>query len=271
MEGLINTATDSFVSSFFASIEKTLIEFFMQLIQLVNTSLLGIFDMPIVSDFVQMGMTVSRILFGATVVILMIDVIEEASSMKSDQAKAIEWPTILFNLVKAAIFSEAAPQLSIIALRIVVEVVGQFDPSPYLSGMMTGLADFALGTLIAIIAVGGFAAITMMRFGAILIQAATAFLYVPDIVRGHTTSMGNWIRQTVAILLTFFLQYILFYQGLVCCFEAQLIPALMLWLAMFYVSKYLDKYGMSSGITGAISSASNAVQGAVRTVSAFTG
>lgn len=261
MQNLITQATDSFLSSFVIKSKEMMLEFLLSLIEMINTHLMNLFETPIIRDFVSMGTTIGRFLFAATLIILLIDIVEEAGSMKNDQFKAIEWPTIFFNMVKAVVFIEAAPQLSIIALRMISISVGEFDPSPYLNSIINMDINM-FGMAIAIIAVGGFTLLTILRFGAILIQAFSVFLYVPDIVRGHTTSMGTWIRQTVAILLTYFLQYVLFFIGLVSYFNTETITAYLLWLTMLYVSKYLDKFGMSSGIKGVVSSGVSVAQSA---------
>ncbi len=269
MQNLIISAIDTFLSSFRIKLEECLINFFMQVLQVVNSLLLTTFDIPMIVDFVEAGIWMGRILFGATFVILLIDIMEENGSWKSDQFKAIEWTTIFLNLMKAAVFVETAPRLTILSMKLVADSVNQFDPTPYLNGMKSWIGTLFIGIIISIIAVGGFAVVTIMRFGAILIQAFTAFLYVPDIVRGHTTSMGSWIRQTVAILLTFFLQYVFFFLGLVACLEVNLVVAAILWMIMIYVAKYLDKYGMSSGVTGAFSSAQSMVKSASDVISMF--
>lgn len=269
MENLINIAIDKFLSNFFARIKYGLITSFMNLIELVSSNLLKLFDTPIIVDFMYAGIWISRILFGATIFILLIDILEENGSWKSDQFKVIEWTTIFLNLMKAAVFVEAAPRFAILAIHLTVGSVSSFDPKPYLTGIpINGTSLLAI--IIGIVAVGGFAITTLMRFVAILIQAFSSFLYVPDIVRGHTTSMGSWIRQTVAIVLTFFLQYTLFFMGLVCFCESEIILACALWIGMFLCAKYLDKFGMSTGVTGALSSSISMAQSASNAISMFT-
>lgn len=130
MQNLITQATDSFLSSFVIKIKEMMLEFLLSLIEMINTHLMNLFETPIIRDFVSMGTTIGRFLFAATLIILLIDIVEEAGSMKNDQFKAIEWPTIFFNMVKAVVFIEAAPQLSIIALRMISISVGEFDPAP---------------------------------------------------------------------------------------------------------------------------------------------
>lgn len=269
MQELIESAVEFFLESFFVQIKSGMIRLIMTLIELVSKGMLGLFEEPLTKDFIQTGMMLGRILFVCTIVILMLDIVEEIGSMKNEQFKAVEWNTIIINLIKAVVFVEAAPRGSIICLYLVVDSVNSFDPAPYLNNIPNAPEIF--GLIVIIIAVGGFCIVTMMRSCAILIQAFTAFLYVPDIVRGHTTSMGNWIRQTIAILLTFFLQYVLFFQGLVAYFNFQYIIAITLWIGMMNVSKFLDKYGMSSGVTSVLSTGASVAQGAVKAVTTLAG
>lgn len=99
MQNLITQATDSFLSSFVIKIKEMMLEFLLSLIEMINTHLMNLFETPIIRDFVSMGTTIGRFLFAATLIILLIDIVEEAGSMKSDQFKTIEWPTIFFNMV----------------------------------------------------------------------------------------------------------------------------------------------------------------------------
>lgn len=269
MQKLIESAVEFFLESFIVKIKSGMIRLIMTLIEFVSKGMLNVFDEPITIDLINMGIAIGHILFACTILILMIDIAEEAGSMKNDQFKAVEWPTILMNLAKAAVFVEAAPRLAIMSLYLVVDSVNSFDPEPYLNNLPNAPEIF--GLIVIIIAVGGFCIVTMMRSCSILIQAFTTFLYVPDIVRGHTTSMGNWIRQTIAILLTFFLQYVMFFQGLVAYFNFQYIIAITLWIGMMNVSKFLDKYGMSSGVTSVLSTGASVAQGATKAVTTLAG
>lgn len=271
MEALIQLASDLLVNTFFQKFQTGVVNFFTSLISVVTQGVLNLFNTPILLDFVEMGILVGRLVFGATFLILLIDLLEEAGSWKSEQAKAIEWTTIFFNLIKAVVFMEFAPKAGIVCFRLIVESVSTFDPTPYLNGMLTSIPSMLIGALVGIVAVGGFAIVSVMRFGAILVQSFTVFLYVPDVVRGHTTAMGSWIRQTVANLLTFFLQYVMFFMGLTLCVDGQFVPACALWIVMCMLSKYLDKYGMSTGVTGAISTASHTAQSACHAISAMIG
>ncbi|MEG1640872.1 MAG: DUF6045 family protein, partial [Ruthenibacterium sp.] len=189
----------------------------------------------------------------------------EASSFKSDQFKVIEWPTVFWNTVKTLIFIELAPRAAIMAMQVSSKMVGQLDTAQYFStGYVGALSNWQLITIL--IAIAGFTCVSMMRFGAMLIQAFTPFLYVADMMRGHMSSMGDWLRQTIAIALTFFLQHILFFQGTVCFSTGSPLVGGMLWLTMFFVSKYLTKFGISSGVTGALSSANGMAQNALGTM-----
>lgn len=252
---LIGLAIAAFFKYLWTLLCESIIKFIMDVISIINTNLLNAFSIPVISDFIFLGIRLGEILYAATFIILLMDIAEEASSMKSDQFKAIEWTTIFANLVKAFIFVEAAPRLAIMSMQTGARLVKEFDPSSYLNFINSTAPHLGLiGLLIMLVGVVGFALITMMRFAAMLIQAFSAFLYIPDIVRGHTTSMGDWIRQAVCICLTFFLQQVLFFMGIVCFYSSDVIPACMLWLGMFYTPVFLGKYGMSSGVTGVLSS-----------------
>lgn len=99
-------------------------------------------------------------------------------------------------------------------------------------------------------------------FGAMFVQIMTAFLYIPGILRGDTTAMGSWMRQTVAIALSFFFKYLCFYLALVYLVQGNIYLTITFWTVMAASDKILDKFGWSFGTGGNLSGAANlAMQG----------
>lgn len=267
MLGIINDA----FSVFTQRLTETILSFFTnalaKVMSILNESVFAVFNEPMIISLLDFGIWVGRLVFVVSIVILLIDLAEEASSFKSDQFKVIEWPTIFFNIIKAVAFMEFAPRGAVLAMQVSSSMVGTLDAAEYFKDVSFSPGNLTMAMLIGLVAAICFAGVSIMRFGAILIQAFTPFLYVADIIRGHTTSMGDWMRQTIAIILTFLLQNILFIQGCISWASGSTIIAYMLWLTMVFTSKYLTKFGMSSGITGALSSVNGMAQGTLSAVS----
>lgn len=270
MKALIDLAVSVLLESWTTAIKGWIVNAITEVISIFETSLITFFNEPLIADSITFGRWLAYGIFAASLVVLLCDLAEEAGSLKSEQFKVIEWPTIFTNLIKAILFIEGASRLSIIGIQIGAQLTGQLNPNGYFNGIAfgSGFWDVLMPPIVLIAAVG-FCCITMMRIGAIFIQAFTPFLYVSDIVRGQTTAMGDWLRQTISILLTYFLQHVCFVQGLIFFMNKSYISCLIVWVTMFGVSKLLSKYGMSSGITGVLSSVGGVARGAAQTIGMF--
>lgn len=110
---------------------------------------------------------------------------------------------------------------------------------------------------------------SLFSVGAMFLQALTVFLYVPDIVRGRTTSMGDWIRQTLSILVTYMFRNVLFFIGFTSAINLDIIAMSCAWITMIGAAKLLQKFGMSSGFGGAVSSTVSIGQSAFSTIAAI--
>ena len=104
--------------------------------------------------------------------------------------------------------------------------------------------------LIILIATIYFAVTSLKRFGEMFVHILTSALYIPDILRGDTTKMGDWLRQMLSIVLTYMIIYILFFLGCGFFDSDNVILSLVCWLTMPSVSKILNKFGWSSGTQG---------------------
>lgn len=161
-----------------------------------------------------------------------------------------------------------APDLAIIAMQLSVTATGQMsiDYDTFRAQANGVLLDTAVISIIVLIATVAFFVYTLFAVGGIFIQAATVFLYVPDIMRGKDTAMGEWIRQTVAILLTFLFRHLLFVIGLAAALSGDVITMAVAWITMFSVAKLLQKFGASSGFGGMVSRTAQAGQSFVSLV-----
>lgn len=217
----------------------------------------GFWHLPLMVAFVNFIRWVSVGMVAASTVMLLADIIEEAG-----KDRHIEWSTVIMNFFKGLGFALIAPSAAINMLMISSQLAGALDLSTALIYTNDQMMDMPASLLlIMLIACVVFAFMSLSRFGTMLVQVVSTPLYVSDIVRGETAAMGSWIRQTVAISLTYLIQTILFYLGAYfITMYAQPFLGYACWFALPNVARVLQKFGMSTGVTGVVSSAASVAQ-----------
>lgn len=260
MSALMGLAIDTMFGSILDRIRSMLLNSIMTVISWLERLGIAFFDNVVVSQTLVFTKSVSWLILGAAFVIMLLDIGEELGGYRP--GKGVEFTTVFTNFVKAIAFVLMAPDLAVIAMRLAVTATGQMtiDYDTFRAQANGVLLDTALIAIIVLIAAVAFFVYTLFAVGGIFIQAATAFLYVPDIMRGKDTAMGEWIRQTVAILLTFLFRHLLFVMGLAAALSGDIITMAVAWITMFSVAKLLQKFGASSGFGGMVSHAAKAGQ-----------
>ncbi|MPN13113.1 hypothetical protein SDC9_160433 [bioreactor metagenome] len=182
---------------------------------------------------------------------MIIDYAEDIAAKSS-----ISISEMVMNIIKGFVFCLIAPQLSIMAITLgsqlaqtlnLTSVVGSVSAPPVVDP--TAITYF-IWILVCLIAFVIFLFITARQYGMMLIQIMTYSLYVPGVVRGDAQSMGAWMRQTVAITITFLCQYFLFYLGIVFTTLNSPFATLICWTGMASAAKVLNKFGLSAGFGG---------------------
>ncbi len=241
--------------------------FYMSMIQDFAEAVIG-FVLPITDSFwkndlldglLNYSLMVNGIVLVLTLVILGFDLAEEQ--------KGINWVQVVTNLIKGGLFAIFAryigqstlllSNLVVQNLQLDVDVSAIWSVSTALP--QSGIAVTIIWSVIIIVAFVAFGVVCVMRNASMFVLMMSSALYIPDIIRGDTAKMGDWIRQVIAVSFTFVFQYILFHFGLGACIAGDPVSSLTGFAGIFIVPKLLQKYGYSSGVTGIMSSASNMV------------
>lgn len=115
-----------------------------------------------------------------------------------------------------------------------------------LSGQTILSSVFSL--IVLVIAMVGFAVVTIIRVGAIFTQILIAPFYVPAVLMGDSQKWQEWIMSTVAAGFTYVIQHLIFFTGImVMSYSTNLVIALSLMFGTFGVPKALQRFGWSSG------------------------
>lgn len=267
MSALMGLAIDTLFKNLEAAYQTALLNATMGIISWLEKLSVTFFDSAFVSQTLTFTKGIAWLILGAAFIITLLDIGEELGGYRPGSG-GIEVTTIFTNFIKAIAFVLMAPDLAVIAMRLAATTTGQMtiDYNTFRSEVTAYLIDSALLAIVVLIAAVAFFVYTLFAVGGIFVQAATVFLYVPDVMRGKETAMGEWIRQTVAILLTFLFRHLLFVVGLAAALSGDMITMAVAWITMFSVAKLLQKFGASSGFGGMVSHAASAGQSFVSVV-----
>ena len=238
------------------------LDFFTNLVQWCAGASYSFWDASLVNVLLQAGAGVSILVWAVSLIIVIQDVLEAIS-----EEKRVYLGSVIGDSLKAVVFSQASPFLGILVIKFLFQIMALLNWSDSLVASWTDLvaetAGFSriMGILITVIASGYFFYASIKNSGLFFVMLLLCPLYVPAITRGDHSAMGGWIRQALAILLTYFFNYLIYYIGLFLFVQGDLFSAVIPWAALFTVPRLLDKFGFSSGSGGIGQTLGIAVQG----------
>ena len=245
------------ITEFFQETLMKIAEFFIDLVLKSNVDFWGNPIIGVLLDFTQW---VNFLVLSVALLFLLVDIAEEQIGHRP-----VEWSIVFGNFIKAIIFIVTSRWIALLSMELADLLVASFridgdnstiqEAFNQISFMSTNTVTLILLHLFALIVTAIFLFVVLIRYGLMLVQILTSPFYVADIVRGDTTKMGDWLRQTVAIAGTYVFQYVLYYLGLLALANGNTISAICTWGAITMVSRILQRHGFSTGTKGVISSA----------------
>lgn len=234
------------------------------IISFVNNYILSFFEISAVNQFMNFSTWINGIVFAVSFIVVAADIAEEKVS-----DKPIMYSVVFTNVGKALLFSVFARYLGQWSMELANAITSFFGINLQADKMSSSISEIILqiGTgvfeiqsavpflnlvflIVLIVALVYFAVTSLRRFGEMFVHILTSALYIPDIMRGDTTKMGDWLRQMISIVLNYVIIYILFFLGCVFFDADNVLVCLSFWLTMPVVSKLLNKFGWSSGTQG---------------------
>ena len=220
------------------------------------TGLSMIFDNPVVNAFLYLANTLSWVILVVSFVFFLLKVARE------EQKNWLVIALCPFQAIIFVVFNQIIAKLSFIIPDTFVSLLN-FTLKGYIpnAGIFEIAGTSAFRILFTLIALAGFTIVVFMRGAAMFIQMMTAPLYVPYVICGDSAKTMEWIVSTVAIGVTFFIQYVVFYAGITMCSYAgsnwlSIIGGYIFMIGTFLVPKSLQKYGWTSGVAHSFQSAS---------------
>lgn len=248
-ESLSGTIAEEVIGALYNKMAEWLSETITSMMQYATGISTNFWGNEVIAGFMELSRWVAYAMFFVGIFFVIADYIEDRSANKP-----VYLSTLVVNIIKGMAFAFLAGYICQYSLLFVESLTGTltsfilpFDITNF--NAMTLITPLAM-LLLGIIAAAYFIFQSLKRFGAMLIQAVTAFLYVPAIVRGDAEAIGNWLKRTIAISLTFFLQFVLFHLGLNFLLSGVELIGLALWFSMGSVTKILDRYSIQLGNGG---------------------
>jgi hypothetical protein len=204
---------------------------------------------PLIQAAIRFSQWVAFGVMGISILFMIIDYAEDIAAKSS-----LSISEMVMNIIKGFVFCLIAPEIGVLSINLGSTMVSTLSFVGLGTDGFTqiGLTGFlASGFLIySVIMLVIFIFISARQHGFMLIHIMTYALYVPGVVRGDAQSMGAWMRQMVAITITYLCQYFLFYAGLYFAISSKTVIAISCWTAMMGAAKILNKFGLSSGFSG---------------------
>ena len=172
LEDIVLNVVDLMINSLEAKLEERIMNTLISFVGKAMQPSFGYWDEQIVIAILAFLQWLSYFIFSCSMLVLIADIAEENSSLRSGQFKTIEWPTIFINVLKAIAFIEIAP----IAGRLSLELGGRLLWRMDVSGMLQGAVDISRigwAMLAMTIAVIIFVLLGSIKFGQMLIQVRT--------------------------------------------------------------------------------------------------
>lgn len=240
-------------------VNEQLVHLAVLIVNFINNYVADFFELPEITAFLNFSSWINILVFSIAFIAVLVDLAEEKTSEKPI------YPGIAFlNIVKALAFALLARWLAewsmelsnLLTTGFGIELNSATIQShidsiwQHLVGSQLNVSFDILMILIVIIATLVFTVSALKRFGTMFIHILSSALYIPDIMRGDTTKMGEWLRQMISIVLTYTFIYFLFFLGAAFFNKNNGLMCIACWIAMPMVSKVLNKFGWSSGSQG---------------------
>lgn len=243
----------SFYTSLFEGIANDVVDLSLSIVN-------SFWQDDLITTFQNLSLTINLTLAVLSIILVLVDLAEES--------KPILWAQVFGNLLKGVIFagfSRFIGQSTMLASNLIVENLHiSFDASALVSVINslpgTFIGHTIIWCLVIIVAFVAFFVMCLIRNASMFILMFSSALYIPDIMRGDTAKIGDWIRQVVAVSFTFVFQYIMFnigISGMVAGDASGYIQCLTGFVGMFVAPKLLERYGYSSGVAGIASNVGN--------------
>ena len=258
---MVNFLASEFFIAFLDWLNTQIMGVAVFVINFINKYVLSFFEVKAINQFLNFSTWINVLVFCVTFIVVAVNIAEEKVS-----GKPVYYSVVFTNIAKAFAFSMLARWVAVWSMEIANKITTYFgltlDPDGFALSIRNILAsiisedieaaDFLnlIFMIIVIIAVLVFCVNSLKRFGEMFIHIFTSVLYIPDIMRGDTTKMGDWLRQMTSIVLTYIFIYIMFFLGCGFFNADNVLMCLACWLTMPAVSKILNKYGWSSGSQG---------------------
>lgn len=229
-------------------IKTSVLKLYNFLFSLLNDSIVGIFDNPIVKALLYIANMASWLVFAYSLILYFLHISQE---------KDRNWYVIFkcfINTIFFILFNQILARLVFFLPSYItsnLDMILNGDYAPVVISDLIGSKSILL-LLIFLIALVAYFIISILRIGATFIQIMSAPSYVQYFLLGKDQQAMEWITTTLGIGLTYIIQYFCFYTGIcILAYSDNPITGYVLGsaflLATFAVPKQLQKRAWISG------------------------
>ena len=251
---------NSFFNAFLNWLQQIMLGLVNLIVEFVNSLTLDFWDNSYIRLILDFGFWIGTGVFAITFIVVLVDIAEEKST-----GNPVHWAAVFTNIVKSFCFLVFSRWIALWSMQMVSTLTSFFGRELSAQAMTDSLQqtilqmtvpaalNLLLGIIFNIVVMVAsiiFIVQSFKRFGTMFLHVMQAPLYVPDILRGDTAKMGEWLRQMIAISVTYGFQYLFFYLGSILMLETHVLVAIPFWLTMGQIPKILNRYGWSSASTG---------------------
>lgn len=258
---------DERISDLVKDIIESILEFVAQGIMNCYTEIISynnaiitdeFWNASVINSFLDFAQFCALILFGVGAAFLIFDVVQEYG-----QGKSVAWLNVIKGFVVGFLFAKYSQILPVYFCQKVLYILGNFTFSaeadiswrelPSSGKMVVGLVIYVIMILVMLIATIVFLCVFLSRQAALLIHIMSAMFYVPEVTKGDTSKLAEWLRQLVALLATTFFQYLFFFGGSAMVLTEPILGSAMFFCGLalmfgsFSVPKVLNSFGYSVG------------------------
>ena len=259
LDGLIPDLVSDIISTILEAMAEKTIEFYTSILEYQNSMLTEDFwESSIVNAFLDFATFCAFGLFVASIIFLISDIVQETACGKNVSGYNV-FKGFIFGFMFAS-FSQSLPIYfcqKVLYILSTVTFSNDIDVSwhemPNTTNNAVGIIIYVIMLIVLLIATIVFMGVFLSRQAAMLVHIMSAMFYVPEVTRGDTQKIGEWLRQLVALLATTFFQYLFFFGGSSMVLASPILTStefyagLALIFGTFSVPKVLNNFGYSVG------------------------
>lgn len=236
------------ITQFSETINEILTGYYQTFLRITNQMIAAIGSDSLMGSVAEFCCNISFAVFGIGLVLSIYDFLE---AMAND--KAANPYNLLKSWIFGFVFSLFGPRIVLWGFDFAISLMAYLDLSSVttqmgshsLNSLTTDVGMVLVITLVLLIGSIVFIFRAATRWVQAIVQVIQVPLFVLPIMRGDDTAFSSWARATLAVALTFLIEYFLYWCGLTFLMTSHVMEGIACFIGCGGVANQLGKYGMS--------------------------